>query len=116
MEVPRVKYEKLASAVLSEASQEVRTRVETARNIQHKRFSGIGGPTNSEMKSRNIKTFCPLSEPCQQILKSAVYKYNLSARAYHRVIKLARTIADLAQEEFIKPDHLNEALQYRPQN
>lgn len=116
VEVPRVKYEKLASQAVSEPSREIRQRVELARKIQKDRFSNFGFSTNSEMKLKDIKTFCRVDEACQTLLKNAVYKYNLSARAYHRILKLSRTIADLAGEEKIKPDHITEALQYRPQN
>lgn len=115
-EVPRVKYEKLASQAISEPSAQIRKRVESARKIQKERFSNFGFSTNSEMKLKDIKIFCRVDDICQNILKNAVYKYNLSARAYHRVLKLSRTIADLAGQEKIKPDHITEALQYRPQN
>ncbi len=68
------------------------------------------------MKLKDIKTFCCPDSACQELLKTAVARYNLSARAYHRVLKLGRTIADLAAESNIKPVHLQEALQYRPQS
>ena len=116
VEVPRVKYEKLASPTASESSAEIRKRVETARAAQASRFKNFGFRTNSEMKLKDIKLFCPVSEACQDLLKNAVSRYNLSARAYHRVLKLSRTIADLAQADGIMPDHITEALQYRPQN
>ncbi|MBI2454348.1 MAG: YifB family Mg chelatase-like AAA ATPase [Parcubacteria group bacterium] len=114
--VPRVKYEKLTSEIVSEPSARIRERVEQARQIQKERFKNFGSATNSEMRLKDIKLFCRLSEPCQEIIKNAVHTYNLSARAYHRVLKLSRTIADLAQSETIEPHHLTEALQYRPQN
>lgn len=116
VEVPRVQYEKLASEVVAEPSAKIRERVEQARQIQKNRFQNFNFNTNSEMKLKDIKLFCRLNENGQEIIKNAVYKYNLSARAYHRVLKLARTIADLAAAEAIHPDHINEALQYRPQN
>lgn len=116
VEVPRVKYEKLASESVAEASNKIRERVESARKIQRERFKNFGFATNSEMRLRDIKLFCRLDEKCQEIIKTAVYKYNLSARGYHRVLKLARTIADLGESENIAPDHINEALQYRPQS
>ncbi|MBI4119916.1 MAG: YifB family Mg chelatase-like AAA ATPase [Parcubacteria group bacterium] len=116
VEVPRVKYEKLVSDNLADLSAQTRERVERAREIQKQRFQNLEFNTNSEMKLKDIKIFCKLNEDCQELLKTAVAKYNLSARAYHRVLKLGRTIADLAAEPHIKPDHLSEALQYRPQN
>ena len=115
-EVPRVEYEKLASEVVAEASAKIRERVEQARQIQKNRFQNFGFAVNGEMKLKDIKLFCRLDEKCQELIKNAVYKYNLSARAYHRVLKLARTIADLSASENILPIHINEALQYRPQN
>ncbi len=114
-EVPRVQYEKLASEAVAEPSAKIRERVEQARQIQKNRFQNFGFSTNSEMKLKDIKLFCRLDEKCQEVIKNAVYKYNLSARAYHRVLKLARTIADLAGSAGIAPDHITEALQYRPQ-
>ncbi|MBI2466100.1 MAG: YifB family Mg chelatase-like AAA ATPase [Candidatus Sungbacteria bacterium] len=116
VEVPRIIYEKLASETPSEDSSKIRSRVEQARQIQKSRFKNFGFSINSEMKLKDIKIFCRLDEHCQETLKNAVQTYNLSARAYHRVIKLARTIADLAGLESIEPDHINEALQYRAQN
>jgi magnesium chelatase family protein len=114
VEVPRVKYEKLTSEVVGEPSEKIRERVEKARMIQWKRFENFNFNTNAEMKVKEIKTFCETSEECNQILKYAVQKYTLSARAYHRILKLAQTIADLAEENKISPEHINEALQYRP--
>lgn len=114
VEVPRVKYEKLASEIVSESSEKIRERVEKARMVQWERFKDFNFNTNAEMKVKEIKTFCQTDDECNQILKYAVQKYTLSARAYHRVLKLARTIADLAGENKISPEHINEALQYRP--
>ena len=115
VEVPRVQYEKLASEAVAESSDKILERVEQARQIQKERFKNFNFFTNSEMKLKDIKLFCRLDEAGQEVLKRAVYTYNLSARAYHRILKLARTIADLHAAETIHPDHLNEALQYRPQ-
>ncbi len=115
VEVPRVKYERLASEALSESSAEIRKRIDVAREIQKRRFEGLGFLINSEMKAKDLKVFCELSLACQDTLKLAVQKYNLSARAYHRVIKISRTIADLFEAKDIHPDHINEALQYRSQ-
>ncbi|MEK7077917.1 MAG: YifB family Mg chelatase-like AAA ATPase [Patescibacteria group bacterium] len=116
VEVPRVQYEKLSSEAVAECSAKIRERVEQARQTQKERFKNFGFATNGEMKLKDIKLFCRLDEPGQETIKNAVATYNLSARGYHRVLKLSRTIADLAGEESIVPDHINEALQYRPQN
>ena len=114
VEVPRVQYEKLSSEIVGELSEKIRERVEKARRVQWDRFKDFNFNTNAEMKVKDIKTFCHVDEECGLILKSAVQKYTLSARAYHRILKLALTIADLAGENKILPDHINEALQYRP--
>ena len=95
-------------------SKEIRKKVQTAKDIQVKRFKNKKITSNSEMLTRDIKEFCVLSEECLEILRLAVSRMSLSARSYYKTIKLARTIADLEEEKIIKPVHIAEALQYRP--
>lgn len=118
LDVPAVKIEKLTTSedkdLKIENSLTVRRRVQKARDIQTKRFKKLKIKSNSEMTNKNIKEFCLLSADCISLLKLAVSKMNLSARSYHRIIKLSRTIADLAGEKNIKPENIAEALQYRP--
>ncbi len=121
IEVPRIKYEKLAKEEIAEVSKKVRERVNKARDVQRKRFKlDIDNikkrhlNTNSEMRAQDIKRFCEIDRDGKDILKQAVNQLNLSARAYHRILKLARTIADLESSENILPAHIAEALQYRP--
>ncbi len=110
VEVPQLKYEKLASEKVAEESNSIRKRVEKAREIQRKRFNKV----NSEINILQIKNYCQTDDLGKSLLRSAVNKMDLSARGYHRVLKLARTIADLAEEENISKNHIAEALQYRP--
>jgi len=115
VEVPAVEIEKLTSPQSGqEASQAVRARVQTARDRQARRFQNLPLTCNAEMGSAQVQEFCPLSESCLVLLRQAVDQLGLSARGYYRVIKLARTVADLAGEEVISTTHLAEALQYRP--
>lgn len=120
VEVPRVEYEKLSDERLGEASAAVRERVERARAIQRARFGetkvqvGERLTCNAEMRPAEIRRFCALDETGQRLMQSAMNQMQLTARAYHRILKLARTIADLAGSESIGPAHLAEALQYRP--
>ncbi len=114
IEVPRIKFEKLTSHSLSEDSQSIKERVEKARLIQRERFAKMPFITNSEMSSETVKQFCELDNTSLNLLKNAVNQMHLSARGYFRILKLARTIADLAEEEKITVAHLAEALQYRP--
>ncbi|KKT94713.1 MAG: Mg chelatase, subunit ChlI [Parcubacteria group bacterium GW2011_GWC1_45_14] len=113
VEVPRLKFEKLQENFDGEKSVEVRKRVESARRIQSERFSGTGLVTNSEMGAEHIKKFCQIKPECSKLLQSAVSSLKLSARGYHRIIKLARTIADLAGSVEIEVQHIAEAVQYR---
>jgi magnesium chelatase family protein len=113
VEVPRLKFEKLEENISGEKSMDIRKRVEKARKIQNKRFSKLSIITNSEMGVKEIKEFCALDKESIDLLKSAVSNLYLSARAYHRIIKIARTIADLAGSEKIVPAHIAEAIQYR---
>lgn len=113
VEVPRMKFEKLESEETGETSAKIRERVEKSRLIQEKRFKGLGIVTNSEMSSNQIKKFCPLDEESINLLRSAVSSMRLSARAYYRIIKISRTIADLSEMENITSKHLSEALMYR---
>ncbi len=116
LEVPAVKVEKLTAKDDSkkETSAQIRKRVQKARDIQLKRFKATKISSNAEMTNKDIKKFCELSEECLSLLRMAVTRMNLSARSYHRIIKLARTIADLEEEKNIKPAHIAESLQYRP--
>lgn len=116
IEVPRLKFDKLQEEYSGESSAIIRDRIEIARKIQKKRFKDSGKITNSEMSSNEIKIFCPLNSESLELLKSAVIKMGLSARSYYRLIKIARTIADLAQEKEILPMHIAESIQYRFKN
>ena len=122
VEVPRVDYEKLSGDRMGESSASIRQRVQAARDIQQSRFTN--SPTtnsqstdiicNADMHLAEIRRFCRLQDEGQRLMRAAMTQLNLSARAYHRILKLARTIADLAGSEEIQSVHLAEALQYRP--
>ena len=116
IEVPRVDFEKLSDKRRGESSEEIRERVEAAREKQRQRFNGLenGVMTNTDMRVAEVRQFCELDGAGQELVKAAMTQLQLSARAYHRILKLARTIADLAGEESIQSSHLAEALQYRP--
>lgn len=115
VEVPRVDYEKLAGDSAGEPSERVRQRVEAARERQRSRFDGTRIRCNAEMTPIEVREYCQrqLAEPAQALLRLAMTQLNLSARAFHRVLKLARTIADLAGSDVIASQHLAEAVQYR---
>ena len=115
VEVPRVNYEKLSSERLGEPSLAIQARVTAARERQLARFVGQRqGCTNADMGPADLRIHCQLDGAGQALMKAAVRQLNLSARGYHRVLKLARTIADLAGVAAIGPAHLAEAIQYRP--
>lgn len=113
IEVPRIKFEKLASEDSSESSATIRARVETARQIQTNRFKDLGIHANSEMRNNEIREYCKLNNESIDLLRAAVTQMHLSARAYNRILKLARTIADLGERDRISLDHVAEALQFR---
>ena len=113
VEVPPVEYEKLVEEEPAEDSQLMRQRVERARQTQQERFSGCGFLCNSEMGPAEVWKFCPLDDTAKGLLQTATHRLNLSARAFHRILKVSRTIADLEEAPEITVAHLAEALQYR---
>ena len=113
VEVSSVKYENFNSDVKEEDSSTIRKRVNIARNIQKKRYEKLGIFSNSELTPGLIEKYCKLDNSGKQILKNAFEKLGLSARAYGRILKVARTIADLDDSEKILDKHLLEAVQYR---
>lgn len=114
IEVPRLKYDKLTSKKIAEESKNVKKRVQAARDIQAKRFEKSKTKANSEISAREIKEFCKLDGEAEKMIGNAVEQMKLSARVYHRLLKIARTIADLENVENIQANHIAEALQYRP--
>ncbi len=117
LEMVRVPFDKLSALGDGEPSAAIRARVEAARQVQRTRFQGWKRPgiyTNGDMGPAEVQAFCPIDEISHNLLRTAMQQMNLSARAYHRLLKLGRTIADLAGEERIQVHHLAEALQYRP--
>lgn len=116
IEVPRIKFEKLSNEEMEESSDEIRERVESARKFQKTRFQGKDIITNSEMNSQMVKEYCQADEATVNLLKTAVSQFNLSARSYYKILKVARTIADLEGNEKIESKYVAEALQYRPKH
>lgn len=114
VQVPRVEYDKLSEDRLGEPSSQVRSRVEESRQVQRDRFRGSSISCNADMHPAEVRKYCSLDDTCRKLMKTAMNQMQLSARAYHRILKLARTIADLAKSDPIMPEHLAEALQYRP--
>ena len=115
IEVPRVEYEKLSDDRLGESSAAIQARVEAARERQRARFAGSSGMlSNADMGPAEVREHCPVDEAGRNLLRAAMQQLHMSARAYHRILKLARTIADLAGSETIETAHLAEAIQYRP--
>ncbi|WP_233189476.1 ATP-binding protein [Geothermobacter hydrogeniphilus] len=113
IEAPRVAHKDLAATCSAESSAAIRARVEAARQIQRKRLEPFGLHTNSQMQARHLKQFCRLDAEGEKLLEMVVDRLGMSARSYSRILKVARTIADLTGEENIRQPHLAEAVQYR---
>lgn len=113
VEVPRIQYEELNPSIKAEDSQTIKERVNQARELQQRRFDGLPYKLNSLMPPRDIRRFCRLSEESESLLKTAFQSLGLSARAHDRILKVARTIADLDNEPTIQSHHVAEAIHYR---
>ena len=114
IEVPAVPYQELSVERSGETSATIRERVNRARRVQLERFTKRPGLfANAHMAPRDLKKFCRVTDAADELLKTAIHRLRLSARAYHRVLKIARTIADLAESPRIEPAHVSEAVQYR---
>ena len=113
IEVTPVKYDKLESSATSESSQDIKLRVNNARKIQSERYKNYNIFSNSELTPKLINKYCKLDTPSKALMENAFTTLNLSARAYNRILKVARTIADLDSSENIMQNHIAEAIQYR---
>ena len=109
IEVPAVKYKEMAGEATGETSEHIRRRVATARAVQRDRL----GHANARLAPKEMKQHCRLDADCQELLKMAMTELNLSARAYDRILKVSRTIADLDSAPDIQAQHISEAIQYR---
>jgi len=113
IEVPRLKQDELTNQAEGEASAKIKERVMAARRVQQRRFAGSGVYCNAQMRPRQVREYCILENEAQKLLKAAILHLQLSGRSYDRILKLARTIADLDSSEIIKAHHVAEATQYR---
>jgi magnesium chelatase family protein len=114
IEVPPVKYQELSSERKGEPSDEIRQRVVEARNVQLQRFAQYADiNNNADMGSKEVRQFCRLDLSGEELMKMAMTKLGFSARAYDRILKVGRTIADIEHSENILPQHISEAIQYR---
>jgi magnesium chelatase family protein len=113
IEVPALTPEEITAAAAGEASSAIRERVESARQIQRERFRRSGAQSNGEMSTRQLRRHCELDAPSRRLIEQALARLGLSARAYDRVLKVARTIADLAGCERLESSHVAEAVHYR---
>lgn len=113
IEVPQVGYPELSSSLPTEGSAQIKARVEKAREVQRERFKSEGILCNAHMSHKQVRKFCVLGKEESELLKTAMSELNFSARAYDKILKISRTIADLAGGENIKTEHLSEAIQYR---
>ena len=113
IEVPAVPFEALTRLEYGESSAQIRARVLAAQRRGRKRLKPLGLFCNAQLRHRDLRTVCPLTEEATALLKSAMHDFQLSARSYDKILKISRTISDLAGSEEILPDHIAEAIQYR---
>lgn len=113
VEIPAVPIELLTQPGTGERSADIKARVMRARRRQRKRLKRLGVSCNARLRHRDLRTACPMTDSAAALLKSAMQGFALSARSYDKIVKIARTIADLAQHDTLQPEHLAEAIQYR---
>ena len=113
IEVPAIKFNEISSDKPAEASSLIRERVTRARERQYTRFKSDGIYSNAQMKPRHIRKYCKIDQDSLNLMEKAMNRLGLSARAYNRILKVARTIADIEGSDKISPEHISEAIQYR---
>jgi len=113
LEVPRLKYEHLTDKRRGEPSEEIRKRVDKARSVQKKRFESEGAHFNAHLESKELEKYCILDKEAEELLKLAILELGISARAYDKILKVSRTIADLDGKEVVESHHISEAISYR---
>lgn len=113
VEVPSLSYEKLSDTRPAEASEVIRERVMKAREIMTKRYAGTGVRANGDLPPAMIREYCVMDEEAEQVMKNAFQRLGLSARGYDRILRVARTVADMHASEVIRKEHIAQAVQFR---